>query len=84
LTTARHHLAGHGAAGGDGLAQIALQRTPDPAGNCSGSGEAVQLAHLRLQFGRGIGRQHRDQRIAGRHVHQRKAQQGHAQHDGRV
>ena len=43
--------------------------------------EAVGDAHLRREFLRRVGRQNRDQRIAGRDVHQQKAHQRHADDD---
>ena len=43
--------------------------------------EAVSDTQLLRQFLRRIGRQHRDQGIAGRDVHQQEAHQRHADHD---
>ncbi|MCY1221348.1 hypothetical protein D9M72_334010 [compost metagenome] len=77
------HLAGHRAVARDGHAQVAVQRAPDPQGELLGQRavEAVELAQLRLQVRRGVGRQDRHQRIAGCDVHEQEAHEGHADHD---
>ena len=60
-----------------------LQRAPQPQPELhrQRAVEAVGLAHLLGEVLRGIRRQHRDQRIAGRDVHQHEADQRHAEHD---
>ena len=77
------HFRQHRAAGGDGIAEIAMERPPHPEAelNRQRPVEAVGGAQLRGEFLRRIRRQHRDQRIAGRDVHQQEAHQRHADHD---
>ena len=77
------HFRQHRAAGGDGIAEIAVQRPPhpEPELNRQRPVEAVSRAHLRGELLRCIRRQHRDQGIAGRDVHQQEAHQRHAEHD---
>ena len=78
-----HHFGQHRAAGGDGIAEIAIDRPPQPEPELhrQRTVEAVGDAQLLRQFLRRIGRQHRDQRIAGRDVDQQKAHQRHADDD---
>jgi hypothetical protein len=78
-----HHLRQHRAAGGDGMAEIAVDRLPQPQPELHRQRpvEAIGDAHLVGEFLRRIGRQHRDQRIAGRDVNQHEAHQCHADHD---
>jgi hypothetical protein len=78
------HFRQHGAAGGDGIAEIAMERPPQPEAelNRERTIKAVGRAQLRGEFLRRIRRQHRDQGITGRDVHEKKAHQRHADHDG--
>ena len=77
------HLRQHRPAGGDGMAEIAVDRPPQPEPELhrQRTVEAVGDAQLVGQFLRRIGRQYRDQGIAGRDVHQQKAHQRHADDD---
>ena len=77
------HFRQHRATGRDRAAEIAMQRAPEPQAELHRQRpvEAVGGAHLRGEFLRGIGRQHRDQGIAGRDVHQQEAHQRDAEHD---
>jgi hypothetical protein len=60
-----------------------MERPPQPEAelNRQRPVEAVGGAQLRGKFLRRIRRQHRDQRIAGRDVHQEEAHQRDADHD---
>ena len=78
-----HHFGQHRAAGGDGIAEIAMERLPQPEPELhrQRTVEAVGDAQLRRQFLRRIRRQDGHERIAGRDVHQQEAHQRHADHD---
>ena len=78
-----HHLLGDRAPGGDRGAEIAVDGVPHPDAELHRQRpvEAVGLAHLLGERLRGVGRQHRDERIARRDVHQQKAHQRHREHD---
>ena len=60
-----------------------LHRVPEPDAELHRQRpvEAVGLRICSASAGRGIGRQHRDQRIAGRDVHQQEAHERHREHD---
>ena len=77
------HFRQDGAAGGDGIAEIAMERPPHPEAelNRQRPVEAISGAQLRREFLRRIRRQHRNQGITGRDVHQQEAHQRHADHD---
>ena len=66
------------------MAEVAIDRLPQPEPELHRQRpiEAIGRAQLLRQFLAGIGRQDRDQRIAGRDMHQEKAHQRHAEHDG--
>ncbi len=78
-----HHLGQHRAPGRDRVAEIAMDRAPQPQAELHRQRpiEAVGRAQLRGELLRGIGRQHRDQRVARRDVHQQEAHQRDAEHD---
>jgi hypothetical protein len=60
-----------------------MDRAPQPESklNRQRPVETVGGTHLRGEFLRGIRRQHRDQRIAGRDVHEQETHQRDADHD---
>ena len=76
-----HDFAQHRPAGGDRIAEIAVERLPQPEPELHRQRpvEAVGDAQLRRQFLRRVGGQDRHQRIAGRDVHQQEAHQRHAE-----
>ena len=78
-----HDLRQHRAPGRNGMAEIAVDRLPEPEAelNRQRTIEAIGDAQLHREFLRRIGRQDRNQGIAGRDVHQQKAHQRHADDD---
>ncbi len=76
-----HHLGRHGAAGGDGGAEIALDRVGEPEHVLHRDRlvEAVFGPHLRLLLGGGVDRHHRRQRVARCDLHQHEADDGDAE-----
>ena len=78
-----HHFGENRSSCCDRRAEIAVQHAPEPQAELHGQRavEAVGGAQLRRELLRGVRRQHGDERIAGRDMHEHEAHDRHAQND---